>query len=181
MRKGMEPTSPLYLAGRAGCKPYRVGGRRHKTFIRELGKFSLFDERVHASFPRRHLKSEIRNGQRQLGGKKKKKKVSQKKFKRLPRENGRAGGRSTITAPYLRHDDGRQAFEVLDMREQRVSQRVVGIGRKLVEGSLDLHLHGLSGKVTRLHVLLELQQLVRDLPRVHLQRRKTAARRVPST
>lgn len=71
---------------------------------------------------------------------------------------------------YLCDDDGGQVFEVLDVGEQRVSQCIVCLWWKLVEGRLDLHLHGLSSKVTRLHILFELQQLVRDLPCVHLWR-----------
>lgn len=55
------------------------------------------------------------------------------------------------------------------MAQQGVSQCIVGLWRKLKEGRLDFHLHGLSRKVTRLHVLFELQQLVGDLPGVHLR------------
>lgn len=61
---------------------------------------------------------------------------------------------------HLCDDDGRQVLQVLDVGEQGVPQGGVGLGRELVEGRLDLHLHGLSSKVTRLHVLFELQQLV---------------------
>lgn len=61
---------------------------------------------------------------------------------------------------HLCDDDGRQVFQILDVGQQRVPQRAVGFGGKLVEGCLDLHLHGLSSKVAGLHVLLELQQLV---------------------
>lgn len=70
---------------------------------------------------------------------------------------------------YLCDDDGRQVFEVLDVRQERISQCGVGLWGKLVERSLDLHLHRLGCKVTRFHVLLQLQELIRDLPRVHLQ------------
>lgn len=61
---------------------------------------------------------------------------------------------------YLCDDDGGEVFEVLDVGQQRISQCIVGLRWKLVEGGLDLHLHCLSSKVTRLHVLFELQQLV---------------------
>lgn len=70
---------------------------------------------------------------------------------------------------YLCDDDGRQVFEVLDVRQERISQCGVGLWGKLVERRLDLHLHCLGCKVTRFHVLLQLQELIRDLPRVHLQ------------
>lgn len=70
---------------------------------------------------------------------------------------------------YLGNDDGREVFEALDVGEQGVAQGVVRLGRQLVERRLDLHLHGLRGKVAGLHVLFELQELVRDLPRIHLE------------
>lgn len=82
-------------------------------------------------------------------------------------------GRVTTRQPsrlcYLGDDDGRQVFEVLDMGQERISQCIVGIRWKLVEGRLDLHLHCLSGEITRFHILFELQQLVWDLPGIHLR------------
>lgn len=45
----------------------------------------------------------------------------------------------------------------------------MGIRGEFVEGSLDLHLHGLRRKVARLHILTDLQQLVGDLPGVDLE------------
>lgn len=61
---------------------------------------------------------------------------------------------------HLCDDDGRQVFQILDVGQQRIPQRAVGFSGEFVERGLDLHLHGLSSKVTGLHVLFELQQLV---------------------
>lgn len=46
---------------------------------------------------------------------------------------------------------------------------------EFVEGSLDLHLHGLCREVARFHILMDLQQLVRDLPSVNLQEASSAS------
>lgn len=73
---------------------------------------------------------------------------------------------------YLGDDDRRQVFQVLDVGEQRVPKRRVGVGGEFVEGSLYLHLHGLRREVARLHILTDLQQLVRDLPGVDLEKAK---------
>ena len=61
---------------------------------------------------------------------------------------------------HLSNDDGREIFEALNVREQGVAEGIVRLRRELVERRLDLHLHGLRGKVARLHVLFELQELV---------------------
>lgn len=45
----------------------------------------------------------------------------------------------------------------------------MGIRGELIEGSLDLHLHGLRREVAGLHILVDLQQLVRDLPGMDLR------------
>lgn len=45
----------------------------------------------------------------------------------------------------------------------------MGLWGELKERHLDLHLHGLGGKVTRFHVLFQLEELVCHLPRVHLR------------
>lgn len=73
---------------------------------------------------------------------------------------------------HLGDDDRGHVFQVLDVGEQRVPQRDVGVRRELVERGLDLHLHGLSGKVARFHILPDLQQLIRDLPGVDLGARQ---------
>lgn len=119
----------------------------------EASAFLLLYQRVNASLPGGHLKRQVCDGQRQLGGGRWDRTGTQK-------DPVSGGWRSVCRPAHLCDDDGRQVFQVLDVGQQRIPQRVVGFGGKLVEGRLDLHLHGLSSKVAGLHVLLELQQLV---------------------
>lgn len=80
---------------------------------------------------------------------------------------------------YLCDNDWRQVFEVLDVRQEWISKRGVGFWGKLVERRLDLHLHRLGCEVTRFHVLLQLQELIRNLPRIHLQGRTKFIKEAP--
>lgn len=77
-----------------------------------------------------------------------------------------------LRTTYLSDNDGWQVFEVLDVGQQWVSKCTVGLRWKLIERRLDLHLHCLSSKITGLYILFELQQLIWDLPCIHLQNRK---------
>lgn len=70
---------------------------------------------------------------------------------------------------YLSDDDGWEVFEALDVRQEWVAQGSVGLWWELIERCLDLHLHCLGGKVTGLHILLQLKELVWYLPCVHLE------------
>lgn len=165
MRNGMEVMSLLYLRGAETEQP--PSAFRSNTWTQvspersgRPGRLLLLYECVDTSLPGGHLKGEVRDGQRQLGG-------------RRDRLESRSWEREATPRPpaHLRDDDGRQVFQVLDVGQQRVPQCVVGFRGQLVEGGLDFHLHRLSSKITRLHILFQLQQLVGDLPGVHLDKR----------